>query len=276
MYFSDIQISNYKSYRKSTQLELLTGINIVVGKNNVGKTALLDVLSLQFQANPHRSRETAPNPSILPGPSSCVTLTFTITRRELIDSLIKVQGDTEFDLGLPALESPIAQQLEYKQHNVESVAKFGEWFFSNDKFTFRLKREAYGNHPGENWYILNNSYVFPHVETASQVDSGHYGKFRIDPVTRTFAYNGYIPIGGAPSGFISRLASALKQYIYRFRAERFPSSPCQVGTDRVLAPDASNLAAVLNLLHGNLALFSEYNRLVQEILPEIYQVGTRR
>lgn len=275
MYFSDIQISNYKSYHNSTQLQLMTGINIVVGKNNVGKTALLDILSLQFQANPHRSIETTPNPSIVPSPASCVTFTFTITRRELIDSLIKVQGITEFYLGLPSLESSIAQQLEYRQHSEESVEKFGTWFFSNDIFKFRLKREAFGNHPGENWYTLDESYVVPHVKTSRQANSGDYGKFRIDPITRTFTYLGYIPVGGAPSDFTSRLGSALKQYIYRFRAERFPSSPCQVGVDRVLAPDASNLAAVLNLLHGNLALFKEYNRLVREILPEIYQVGTR-
>jgi len=129
MYFSDIQISNYKSYRNSTQLDLKTGINIVIGKNNVGKTALLDALSLQFQANPHRSIETAPRPSILLSPTSFVKFTFTLARRELLDSLIQVQGNTEFYIALPALESAFAQDLEYRQHSDETVAKFGEWFF---------------------------------------------------------------------------------------------------------------------------------------------------
>ncbi len=54
MYFSDIAISNYKSYRKTTRLSLSTGINIIVGRNNSGKTALLEA-SLKSDAKPHRT-----------------------------------------------------------------------------------------------------------------------------------------------------------------------------------------------------------------------------
>ena len=229
MYFSSVQISNYKSYRNSKQLDLSTGINIVIGKNNVGKTALLDALSLQFQANPHRSIETAPRPSTLLSPTSLVTLKFTLARRELLDSLIQVQGEVEFYIALPALDSAVAQELEYRQHSDGTVAKFGEWFFSHEMFTFSLTRESYGEHTHANWYTLDNSYICPHFERARQADTGHYGKFRIDPVARTFTYIGYIPVGGTPNDFVVRVASALIQYIYRFRAERFPSGPGSSG-----------------------------------------------
>src|ERR1051325_6144423 len=111
MYFSDIQISNYKSYRNSSRLELKTGINVVVGRNNAGKTALLETLSLKFETNPHRTIETVPFTSIIPRRESLVTFTFTLTRSELMDLLIETQGEGELSLALPAIDSPIAKEL---------------------------------------------------------------------------------------------------------------------------------------------------------------------
>src|SRR6185295_7071677 len=117
MYFSDIQISNYKGYRQSETLKLRTGINIIVGKNNVGKTALLEALSLRFESNPHRTIETVATSSIRPQPLSSVTFTVTLTKDEMVDLMISRQGDTEYSLALPALNSDVANELELKQYD---------------------------------------------------------------------------------------------------------------------------------------------------------------
>src|SRR6185295_16259634 len=98
MYFSDIQISNYKGYRQSETLKLETGINIIVGKNNVGKTALLEALSLRFESNPHRTIETVATPSINPNPLSSVTFTVTLTKDEIVDLIIHPPRHSELYL----------------------------------------------------------------------------------------------------------------------------------------------------------------------------------
>ena len=49
MYLSKFQLVNYKSFRDSGLLEFKPGINIIVGTNNSGKTALLEALLLKFQ-----------------------------------------------------------------------------------------------------------------------------------------------------------------------------------------------------------------------------------
>jgi AAA15 family ATPase/GTPase len=49
MYISRFQLLNYKSFRDSGVLEFQPGINIIVGANNSGKTALLEALSLSFK-----------------------------------------------------------------------------------------------------------------------------------------------------------------------------------------------------------------------------------
>jgi AAA15 family ATPase/GTPase len=63
MYLSKFQLLNYKSFRDSGVLEFKPGINIIVGANNSGKTALLEALSLNFQNNIHKSLTTFPSPS---------------------------------------------------------------------------------------------------------------------------------------------------------------------------------------------------------------------
>src|ERR1700688_2641841 len=42
-------------YQAANQLPLKPGINLIVGKNNTGKSALLDALSMSAQVIPHRS-----------------------------------------------------------------------------------------------------------------------------------------------------------------------------------------------------------------------------
>ena len=62
MHISKFQLFNYKSFQDSGLLEFTQGINIIVGQNNAGKTALLEALTLNFQDIPHRSIETLKSP----------------------------------------------------------------------------------------------------------------------------------------------------------------------------------------------------------------------
>jgi predicted ATPase len=282
MFFSDIQIYNYKSYKHSSQLDLAKGLNIVVGKNNVGKTALLEALSLTFHANPHRGVDDSPSSIRMPRPQSLVTFTFTISKRELIDLMVETPGDGEFYLPFPDLDSDLAQALNLnRSYNETSAQVFGEWFFSHDSYTFRLQREAYGPYPHENWYVQELSYLGPRFERSwgNEGTVGHYGKFRVDPIEGAFSFTGWTPVSGGvrrAEDFTLRIARLLNRYVYRFKAERMASVPCQLGTNRTLAPDAGNLAEVLSLLQDNRVQFEEYNQLVREVLPEIYQVNSRR
>jgi predicted ATP-dependent endonuclease of OLD family len=54
MRINSFRIFNYKSFSDSGQHSLGPNINLVVGQNNVGKTALMQALSLQFMSRPHR------------------------------------------------------------------------------------------------------------------------------------------------------------------------------------------------------------------------------
>jgi recombinational DNA repair ATPase RecF len=55
MLINEFQIVNYKSYRDTGAILLSTGFNVFIGKNNGGKTALLEALSPSTLGDkPHR------------------------------------------------------------------------------------------------------------------------------------------------------------------------------------------------------------------------------
>jgi hypothetical protein len=58
MYFSKFRLENYKSILSSADLSFTPGFNVIVGRNDVGKTALVEGLSLTFRTIPHRSEKT--------------------------------------------------------------------------------------------------------------------------------------------------------------------------------------------------------------------------
>jgi len=47
MKIKDIRIQNYKSWSDSKQLKICDDLNVIVGQNNVGKTALLDTIQVR-------------------------------------------------------------------------------------------------------------------------------------------------------------------------------------------------------------------------------------
>ena len=72
---------------------------------------------------------------------------------------------------------------------------------------------------------------------------------------------------GHPLGYIA--GQALLGRLFRFQAERLNVGVCGSGTNRILAPDASNLPEVLSNLQANPDLFAEYVRRVKEIFPQV-------
>jgi hypothetical protein len=83
MYISRFQLLNYKSFRDSGALEFQLGINIIVGANNSGKTALLEALTLSFKTSPHRSIETLPQRNSTPIRKSVANVTLIFTKAEI-------------------------------------------------------------------------------------------------------------------------------------------------------------------------------------------------
>src|SRR6266550_9239526 len=92
MHIATFRIENYKSFRATPEIALTPGFNVIVGQNNVGKTALVEALSLTFSQQLHRSLQTVPTPGAPLGGNSTVDIGFSLAGEEL-RQLLKRMGN---------------------------------------------------------------------------------------------------------------------------------------------------------------------------------------
>jgi predicted AAA+ superfamily ATPase len=131
MHISSFQLNNYKSYYQSTPLSLSAGINLIVGPNHAGKTALLEGLRLDFPFNPYRSSKVKKRADPKEEVVSSAKASFTLSREELWEILRNVK--TSF--GVP-LTDGLLQRIQLDEVNEEHkrVQKFVDQVFNKESY----------------------------------------------------------------------------------------------------------------------------------------------
>src|SRR4051812_27864330 len=81
------RVTNYKRFRDTGTITFRDGMNVIVGQNDVGKTALVEALSLRAPSVPHRSILTLPESGMALDPFSRTTATFHLTSAEITRAL---------------------------------------------------------------------------------------------------------------------------------------------------------------------------------------------
>lgn len=289
MYIDEIEIENYKCFKERVSLKLYQGINVIVGKNNVGKTALLEAISLQFPDRPHFSIQTFPKKDLEPIKPSIVEPTFALTGEEVKRLLVSSsgRGNADFRLALDmAFKLTPQKETEFAQAVQDAAGvRYAKKFFANKNFLFKLRREAIGETEG-NWRVPDDCYVFPRINRAESNDGNtqQYVDFNIERSDRSLEFKKTTQVSGGGrlhrDDFTVRIAYEIFErakksglYVYKFQAERIPLPSCPIGTNTKLEPDSSNLAEVLHLLLANSSLSNKFHKLVRQILTNVYQVG---
>ncbi|HVV43597.1 MAG TPA: AAA family ATPase, partial [Bryobacteraceae bacterium] len=135
MLISEFQIQNFKSYRETERVALTSGINIVTGQNNAGKTALLEAVSMSNPNHmPHRSMRSVPAVTGQVDPDSIVSLTATLSTSEFLYAL----RGKRIQIPLPLIGEPFGDNLTLKNYNAPELEKFRNWFFSRETYAVDL------------------------------------------------------------------------------------------------------------------------------------------
>ena len=93
MRFVNVRIKNYKSWLDSEVISFNKGLNIIVGQNNAGKTALLEALSLSSDNKPHITEITKPESDSSINSISEYTVTLQFDENELLSFAYNLQED---------------------------------------------------------------------------------------------------------------------------------------------------------------------------------------
>ena len=252
MYIDRITIKNYKSYLFPEEIQLTPGFNVIVGANNVGKTAFVEALSLQFELNPHRSIETLAELGDKLSP-------------QLMNSIVQIIF--------------VIPQTEFKKWLLEYSPEFYVRRMTSEGGTEQMKRDK-----------VLNAFLLPAIHVKATYFSKALQFSRIIEMESDQNFDSSFQItlkdydnlpllvgGGSQVNddrFVStRLAKFFSERIYHFKAERFNVGQHQMGIDSILKSDASNLAQVLNfLMSNNLARFTKLVNYVKLIFPDIKQI----
>jgi predicted ATPase len=242
-----VQVRNYKCFLDSGELVLGPGLNIFVGKNDVGKSALVEALGGQLQSRPHRSIRTQPTTQHQVQSDSCAETRYAFTAAEFQLMLSRqstvVIPKQDGDPG--AVMTALTQAAS--PNNPIPVSLHVQWVNADIRTS---SIPAITGRPTGSYFVLVNSKAPAGLEL-------RYGSIQ----------------QGQAQDYTSSMAYEAKALTYVFRAERLNVAECAIGGQSALRPDASNLADVLNQLSSANPL--RYERLlshVRAIFPHVTQI----
>jgi predicted ATPase len=246
-----LRLENYKSFRDSGWLEFSPGFTVVIGKNNSGKSALLEAFKLGANRNyPHRSLALPPETPL--EQQSSADFELSISGNELRNALLGAGGDRHV---------PVATALDDAARKVAALALFEP----SADISLRLRSLFMGS-------LIAVSYPSHQLFRNNANTTNTAVTVRGDRRTQAI-----IPMGvhSSDSDELPPLANyAYQKSIYVFRAERLNIGRSGASEASTLNPDGGNLAAVLATWQGaSVNRFAKYNEHVTEILPTIRQVS---
>jgi AAA domain, putative AbiEii toxin, Type IV TA system len=245
MIIRSMRILNYKCFDDYHKIVFGERLNLIVGQNNAGKTAVFDCLDFQrFTSKPHRGLSV--DPFSTPNPISTLEMQLRISGNELYRMLMDA-GDNGLVINLKAGDPSVAKMVlerlfetDYIDYDLNFSTRYG-WIggSQDEQSTF----QSAGNGP-------NFRFIASPDRSSWQVDQ----------------------INGA-STFAVSFGQLFSRSAYVFKAERLNVGQCAVSSPAPLATDASNLAACIQNLQANPSRFARFASVVREILPSVKWVS---
>jgi hypothetical protein len=251
-------IENYKCYTGHAPLKLEPGFNVVVGRNNSGKTALLEALALTFSGHPHRSLQALPRSTRPLPPRSEASFSVIISTVELEDAFI---AQSQLALAVPG--RGWQQDRDSAIRLLHDLLKLPE---------VELAFGRYGHGQSGGFYQTR----FPAITSYDGVGTQNNRPYYIFNVRQgSFEFSGAVGASDDTDVFF-RVGQMVANRIYAFKAERLALGEAPFGPATELQRNASNLAEVIHMLQTTKpARFAELLGLLREVFPGIAYLSVR-
>lgn len=253
MKITKLRLQNYKSYRDSDDIELDPNFTVIVGKNNSGKSALLQGLRFRGAGEkPHRS--------------------------PLIDRELPLDPTPKF-----------GAEVVFEWSEIERIA--GQSGMARIHFPVNRHETDYIPNFAENWrdYLARQPIVIALTWPMDQhkalaVNWPSHGQFA-DPTpnqrttvllefhapSREWRFGG---IFGNDETLMDIATHALQSRIFVFDAERLNIDASNPASGQTLNSNAGNLPTLLHEMQANPYLWDQFIRHVRDVFPQITTVTT--
>ena len=252
MWLKSFHLKNFKSFEDSDKHQLDKRVNVLVGQNNTGKTALLQAVSLQISAIPHKSsklrREDRPNPR------STIDIEFVLSGQEMKDALLGFDANVQ----VPVPGRWLDVGGDQKQGVLNKIFAEQEIVFSAQRFVTTANESG----------LAQTRYP---SATFSEPITKHFIHFTRAPDHSSFHVAQIA--GGENDNIATALLPKFLERVYFFNALRNPNATHPYGDRKSLDTNAANLAEVLGTLQPSPTAFRKYVETVRRVLPLIKWVS---
>jgi predicted ATPase len=241
MFVSQMRIVDYKSLLDSGKFELDTHLTVVVGQNNVGKSALLEMMNFAsgLPTNLHRSPKAPKSPD-----RKSETKLRLVARREEVAELVERAGGVWI---------PFPRDASHVQPYIDL-------FFNRNEFAYEFTCNA-ANIDGP-----------PYPSLAVEGASYKRTSVRVTSSNGNFVYAGAQDHNGGDE-IPLRLFDYWKKRVFVFRAERLNVGRSGAGDETLLNSNASNLPVILARLQEDRHAMDEYLDALRSIIPGIAHIS---
>jgi AAA15 family ATPase/GTPase len=236
MYLSKIRVKNYKSFRDSGDIEFKPGINLIVGQNNSGKTALLESIEIRLKNNFHKS----------------------INTNEVEPTYLEATVYVEANEINPYKLDTILIRKPSELNEQDAVSLFNEKI-END-LEVLLKGYADG--------------IITARDVLYEESVQGYSTYTLSKENEVYRASGTMN-ATEEELFWNKITRNFVSKIYRFDSERPNLGKSNVGESRELNPNASLLAQVLlNTKAHNDIVYERFCNLVSQVIPSVKWINS--
>lgn len=287
MYLTKLKINNYKCFFKAEGVSLKKGINVIVGKNSSGKTAILEVLEGNAIPNPHLNEFTKPRPQspIVGTKDSIAEIAIRVPKEELfiltedlLDNTLnfynrltltegnKLERSNKSHFCIDDSRSDKPQMSTNNESNKINKRRIKEEIFS-----FLDKIEIECILPERDVKIIglyDNFILSSHIDVI--VFKNIYNGAGIEDI-KIELYEGREKSKEIANTIISQY---FNDHIYKFDIHRKINSRGDFSLENELKSNCSNLPTVIDNLNSNPKKLAEYKSLLKSIFTNINDITT--
>lgn len=133
MKIRSIHVTNYKGFADSGDVILSPGLNLIVGQNNAGKTALLETFRFgRGTSNPHRNKQVLAGVPL--NPHSTVHTKLSVTGDELLRFVLSRNLTLQLSIEERNDEEAVRNFFNYDNIELELSAKMGSGGFGTERY----------------------------------------------------------------------------------------------------------------------------------------------
>jgi predicted ATPase len=272
MYISKIKIENYKGFNNHEVIKLKQGINLIIGKNNSGKTALLEALTFSQIEKPYLSESSNSKTCSVQG-----QFIF-----EIKDIMRYLNETNKKYFSFPNVIFPFPyENLEWNDEileNVYSLCYYKEHHLSESEIELEQKYIDIDEFKKLTTSFFDNKLPikFNRYKNFYGIDLSIYSNFFL-----SFELNDtkikYVPEKQQQRNSIEQIIEHNRaKNIYKFDIHRKVEAKFPVSENLTLYNDCRNLASVLDGLQGDRKLFNEFESKFLYIFPDIKEITLQK